>query len=402
MAGSSIPGYVARYGDALRRLNGPAPSIGALGTVMSGRVYDPSLSPGTAGLQQEAGSALATSPGTAATGALTPPAPKAVAPADAAGALGTPPAAGAMQRQAPKARSFWDIAKDLSDDEKDQIVKSFEDKGVDVPAAYQQAVANDPAAEMGLPKKGEDGKIDKRDMGLFLLESGLRQMQAAAQPGQTALGAFATGTLGAMEGRRGRAAEARAEAESTRRFEAERGDKAAERGLKKEEIQTTRDIAGAREKGENKRAAAQLSTQERIAEMEAVTRERAAKMAAGKDKETFTDESDGKVYWVESGDPVMVKDGKGGTKQLTGKTQEGRGDVTDKDIMAATEKHRASLDANMIAKVTIPGEGEVRWSQATDDQKNAYLSSYQNELKKRAGKKTPSGAGSSNPFDQFD
>lgn len=406
MPQSSIPGYVARYGDALRRLTGaPVGNYGAFSSTVAQRVNDPSLSPNTSGLAQEAATGI-----DGAFGAPMQPAgalPQ-VAPAAAqVGALANPTAA---KTGAPTAaakgggRSFWDIAKELSDPEKEQITKQFEDKGVDVPTEFNR-MADAGQVDMGLVKRGKDGKIDKRDMGLFLLENGLRTMQAASKEGATGLGSMATGALDTMEARRGRAAQATATAEEQRRYGEARSDKKAERAQdtadKREVIASNEQLAATRETGDNKRAAAQIEAQGKIAAMEAVSRKEAAQMSTGANKRTFVDESDGMVYWVDSGEPVMVK-GKDGPKPLKGKTQVDRGAVTDKDLLTATEKHRAALDENLVAQVTIPGEAEpVRWSKATDEQKNAYLSAYKRNLQSQAGEQTPEGTGA-NPFDQFD
>lgn len=403
MPGSSIPGFVARYGDALRRLNGPQPDAGALGTVLSGRIYDPSLSPNSAGLQQEAAGGLGALGGAPPLGggALSP-APAQVGQADKIGALGTPPPAAAPAAQ-DQGQSYWDTVKDLSPDEKAKIADSFEKKGVDVEQQFAK-LQQDGQVDPGMIKKGPDGKVDKGDMALFLLESGLRTMQAAGQPGSTGVGAVATGALNTMDARRGRAAATAGAQESSRRFAAEQAEKDADREQKKAEMQTTAKTAADREAGENTRAKDQNASQERIAHENNVSRVRAARMAAGADKETFVDEDDGLVYWKDGGKPVMVDDGKGGQKTLHGKTQVDKSGVGDKDILSAVEKHRGTLDGDPIARVTIPGEATPkRWATMSGDEKEAYLEDYTTKLRSRAstGTKTPKTAGK-NVFDQFD
>lgn len=404
MPSNSIPGYVARYGDALKRLSGGQPSLGAMGTVAASRVYDPNLSPSTGALGQEAAAGVSGAFGNPmqAPTAL----PQQVGQADVQGALGPPPApakAGAPSSGGSTGRSFWDIAKSLTGPEKDNIADSFEKKGVDVQQAFRK-LQSDGKVDPGLIKRGPDGKIDRGDMGVFLLEAGLRNMQGIGK-GESGLAAAAGAQLDTMDARRARAASADATTEGQYRFDAERSDKAADRQQRSDEAAAGREsaekLAGTREAGDNKRTAAEIEARGKIAAMEAVSRKEAAEMASGANKRTFVDEDDGMVYWVDSGEPVMVKGG-GGLKHLKGKTQQDRGVVTDKDVLTATEKHRAVLDGDVTARVTIPGEAQaVRWKTATDSQKKQYLDSYASELKGRAGKQTPEAAGG-NVFDQFD
>lgn len=403
MPGSSIPGFVARYGDALRRLNGPQPDAGALGTVLSGRIYDPSLSPNSAGLQQEAAGGLGALGGAPplGSGALSP-APAPVGQADQIGALGTPPPAAKPDVQ-DQGQSYWDTVKDLSPAEKGKIAESFEKKGVNVEqqfATLQKSGQVDP----GMIKTGPDGKVDKGDMALFLLESGLRTMQAAGQPGSTGVGAVATGALNTMDARRGRASATAGAQESQRRFDAEQAEKAAELEQRRAEMGSREKTSAAEQAAMDKRASEQNASAERMNRETNVSRQRAAKMAAGADKETFIDEETGMVFWRESQKPVMVPDGKGGQKQLTGKTTVDKSGVGDKDILTAVEKHRGTLDGDATARVTLPGEATPkRWATMSGDEKEAYLEDYTAKLRSRAstGTQTPKAAGK-NVFDQFD
>jgi hypothetical protein len=388
MPSNNIPGYVARYGDALRRMHSQPLALSPLQEVNGLRMMDPNLTPPLSGLAQESAAGIEA----AATGPAPlyePPEPRVMGPADSIGALQTPPPA--PKPAARKGRSFRQVADSLKPEEKQQVAEQFEKQGVDLKKETDRLIQQ--GADPAMLKRRQDGSYDKADMGMFLLEQGLLTMQAAATGGSS-MGAVATGALGAMEARRARAAAAASGAESTRRWTVEQQQKADEEAGRNKRT-------AAEQEGQNTRAKANNETDLAIAKINAVSRERAAKMANGKDADTFIDETDGNVYW-KTGEPVLVKKN-GKEVQLKGKTQRDPREVGERDVMDAVEKHRAALDENLVSQVTIPGESApVRWRNATPEQKTAYLRAYSQELQQQAGKQTPSTTGGKNVFDQFD
>jgi hypothetical protein len=313
------------------------------------------------------------------------------------GALDAAPQQGALDQPAKPGRTIHDVAGELTKEEREQITKSLEDQGLDVESEYEKLV-KEKHIDAGMIKKGEDGKLDKNDMGLFLIEFGLNQMKNGGKPGADTLSSTGAAALDTMDARRSRASEDEkrallsAELKDRRNVrKGERIDKALESAAerKNRNANTDRDIAARAAEGKQRSEDARLDreSRERTSKDDNISRERQVKMSDGKDKATFVDEETGDVYWKDSQEQVMVPDGKGGKRPLKGKTSE-RG-MTEKDFIDLTERHAKEMGDNAVTnKITVGGK-TVTWMQATPEQKEAYLDSYEKRLRARAGKSQP-------------
>jgi hypothetical protein len=301
---------------------------------------------------------------------------------------------GALAEAPTKGRNIHEVAGDLSQEEREMITKSLEDQGLDVESEYEKLV-NGKHIDPGLIKKGKDGKLDKNDMGLFLIEFGLNQMKNGGRPGADTLSSTGAAALETMDARRQRGSEEEkralvsAELKDRRNIrKSERIDKALDAAAdrKNRNYNTDRDIAARKEEGE-----ADRKSREKIAHEGNISAERQRKMTESKDRETFVDEATGDVFWKDTQEQVMVPDGKGGSKPLKGKTTDRT--MTDKDFIKLRNDREEALDKDkFVSKITLPDGQQISWAKASDSQKAAYLDAYDQKNRSLANKASQSSA----------
>src|SRR5690606_12332701 len=94
-----------------------------------------------------------------------------------------------------------------------------------------------------------------------------------------------------------------------------------------------------------------------LARTENLSRERIARMTGGKDASTFTDKN-GKVFWKDTGRPVMVYEGDEAVQLEVNDVD--KGSITERDLLTEVNKIRSQLDGNVAATVIIEGK-QVPW-----------------------------------------
>jgi hypothetical protein len=162
--------------------------------------------------------------------------------------------------------------------------------------------------------------------------------------------------------------------------------------------QTQLQVAQGETAGRQNIAQTEANAHIKAAELEANARKDAMRMRTG-DK-TYVDGDTNKVYWLDSGDPVMVSDGKGGTRQLTGynKPASQKNQFSEKDVEGLVKEHEKQLNASpFLSKVPDSSGRMTSWGRLSTEDQNAYLAKYASGIRARAGMK---GAGSADSDDE--
>jgi hypothetical protein len=286
-------------------------------------------------------------------------------PAPSIGARANPPA-----KEGDGDMSFWKLTEKMSDDDKKKIMADFESSGIDIERQYQELVSMG-EIDPGMIKKGKDGKLDKQDMGLFLMEFGLRTM-AAGGAGKNFGQAVGESALETVSDRRARGKLKREEKKQElemayRRSEDEQARK--ERGLgavAKEQDRLDR----AMQKGVDLQIEKQRDerlAKERELQREAMQAERGADRAsreaiAAENRAAREAEAQARREQMES-DKLAIRD---------------------KDVSDLVAKHISSLDENIRSTITVNGQ-PVRWKDATPAQRADYARGYAMQIRSTFG-----------------
>lgn len=278
------------------------------------------------------------------------------------GARAEPPAA-------PDAKDefgFWKIAEQMTEDEKKKVMKDFEDAGIDIEAKYNE-LAEMGEIDAGLIKKGPDGKIDRKDMGLFLMEFGLRQLSAGG-PGKDFGQTLGEAALGTMEARRAR-----------HQMDMKNKESALERSYRKSKDEQERKERGlaAVEREQGRRtdiATKQAELSSREADRREMREQRAAD-ARMRSADRAEDRKSREEIAAENRE-ARIEEAKLRREQMeTDKLA-----MRDKDVAEATAKHIAALDENILASV----EGK-RWRDMTPEEKEDYTTRYARKIRSTFG-----------------
>jgi hypothetical protein len=365
MAGKTALNYVQQYGRQLLG-GGARPAQPALG-----------------GMIDEGGAIGVQPAGQQASGALTFPMDSAPAgqPLQQSAPAFATPAAPAEAAPAQGKSDFHTLAAQTSDEDKEKIADAMDaeakKRGTTLKAVFNERLAD---GTIKVPSVGK--KFDRKQMGLFLFEAGLRTMQRASK-GEDAFGAVSGGVLDTIEA--GQRKQAGIQERDDKLGEAQKdrdlrtGEGKAERDARREDSEADRALrkgeSEADRKARREEADADRVLRRNLAAAENISRERQTKMSRGKDADTLIGE-DGMVYWKpdapgSAGEPVMVMKG-GKPTQLKAAVKPDGGAVTEELVLKEANNIRAGLDKDITAKVNIGGKS-VQWRSLDEKAKAAYM-----------------------------
>ena len=335
--------YVSQYWPSLAQLTGRQIDQGQLG---QSALYQQPSAPREFGKRQFGPDAPMPR------SALEAQAQPAAVPATSPGARANPPQAPAEN----EAASFWKLTEEMSEDDKKKILKDFETAGVDVEGKFGELVDTG-EIDPGLIKKGKDGKLDREDMGLFLMEFGLRTMAAGGQT-QDVGAAIGGAALGTMEARRQRSylAEDRKDKAEDREYKkSEDAQARKERGLSAvSEEQKRRDIILQKD--------AELKMRQR--EIEEARKDRYAARDLASQERGLDRESRESI-----------------AAENRAAREDDKKSITDAKVAELVAKRLTELDEQKYtARI-----GDKTWNTMSDAEKDAYLKSYARQMRSQFG-----------------
>lgn len=289
--------------------------------------------------------------------------PDGATPSTSIGARANPPAPVDAEADGEKV-GFWHVAEKLTDAEKAAITKQFEDNGVEIEKEFEELRAEG-NVDPGYIKRGKDGKLDKNDMGLFLMEFGLRM--AAGGGKKKDFGAnLGQATLDTIDNRRRVGSQQR---EDLRRDElvayARSRDKRAdkEKGLAAVEREQARRDAAAEKRSELETRAAEVK--DARAERKADRDARRAESAADRSLRASEGEAD-------RNNRLKVTEAEKAARDK---------EITDTKVAELTVKRQQALDEGQYM-LKINGKP---WAQASEAEKKTYLKQYAKEVRETFG-----------------